>query len=157
MLLSAERHVSGLALLTSEVPVWNASFAKLISLFPRQRLQMHQMCYWSERGRMESAKGSALPSAMAEKTAQNLTDEGSLVVSSHTTNDTCAKWRQASISHWGTADSVCLHNPSPGHVWGRWAEWIMWNIKKCSWDTESQLQMALNQHQASSAVGVWSL
>lgn len=29
------------------------------------------------------------------------------------------KWRQASISHWRTADSVCLQSPSPGPVWER--------------------------------------
>jgi hypothetical protein len=50
----------------------------------------------------------------------------SYLTSKHTM---CAAWSQASVSHWGTADGVCLHNPSQGHVHERQGRGVIWNIK----------------------------
>ena len=35
------------------------------------------------------------------------------------------------------SDSVWLHNPPPGHVWGRRTQWVMGNIKKSAAETQS--------------------
>lgn len=99
--------------------------------------------------------GSALPSTIHGRKNSPISDcEGLLVVSSHTKYDTCASEGRPPSPTEGLQTVSACRVRLQGLCEGGRAEWVMQNIKKYSGNTEPQLQMALNQHQASSVVSV---
>lgn len=150
-----ERSAAGPALLTGEVHQWSPSVAQLIPLFPRYRVNKYAI--EQQRVRLKVLRAQPCPAPRKKRRAQCPADEGSLVMSSHTeTTHVQSEGRPPSPS--ALLQTVCactIH--LRGMCEGGGAGWVMGNIKKYSWNRELQLQMALNQHQASSAVSVWSL